>query len=60
MRQELETQRLRLRRWRPDDLDTLVRWGADASLMRHMGKLSFTDPTLGLTLLLHVRERDVA
>jgi RimJ/RimL family protein N-acetyltransferase len=42
MRDELETPRLRLRRWRAGDLDTLVRWHADPVLMRHMGKPSFT------------------
>jgi RimJ/RimL family protein N-acetyltransferase len=39
---ELETPRLRLRRWREADLDTLVRWQSDSALMRHMGKPSFT------------------
>jgi RimJ/RimL family protein N-acetyltransferase len=42
MRHELETPRLRLRRWRRDDLDALARWHADPNLMRHMHKLSFT------------------
>jgi RimJ/RimL family protein N-acetyltransferase len=42
MRNELETARLRLRRWRPDDLDTLTRWHMDPELMRHMHKLTFT------------------
>jgi RimJ/RimL family protein N-acetyltransferase len=42
MREELETERLRLRRWRPEDLDALTRWHNDAELMRHMHKLSFT------------------
>ena len=42
MRDELETPRLVLRRWRPDDLDTLARWHVDPELMRHMGKPSFT------------------
>ena len=41
MRDELETPRLRLRRWRPEDLDTLACWHADPVLMRHMGKPSF-------------------
>jgi RimJ/RimL family protein N-acetyltransferase len=41
MRDELETPRLRLRRWRPEDLETLARWHADPDLMRHMHKLSF-------------------
>jgi RimJ/RimL family protein N-acetyltransferase len=42
VRDELETPRLRLRRWRMDDLDTLTRWHTDPDLMRHMGKTSFT------------------
>jgi len=42
MRDELETPRLLLRRWRPDDLDALARWHVDPELMRHMGKPSFT------------------
>jgi RimJ/RimL family protein N-acetyltransferase len=41
VRDELETLRLRLRRWRPDDLDVLARWHVDLELMR-MGKPSFT------------------
>jgi RimJ/RimL family protein N-acetyltransferase len=41
-RNELETARLRLRRWRPDDLDALTRWHMDPELMRHMHKLTFT------------------
>jgi RimJ/RimL family protein N-acetyltransferase len=42
VRDELETPRLRLRRWRPDDLDTVAAWNANPELMRHMGQLSFT------------------
>jgi RimJ/RimL family protein N-acetyltransferase len=42
VREELETPRLRLRRWRPEDLDTLARWQNDPELMRHMGKPSFS------------------
>jgi RimJ/RimL family protein N-acetyltransferase len=42
VRHELETPRLRLRRWRSDDLDALARWHVDPNLMRHMHKLSFT------------------
>jgi RimJ/RimL family protein N-acetyltransferase len=42
VRQQLETPRLRLRRWRPEDLDILVRWQQDPDLMLHMGKSSFT------------------
>ena len=35
---ELETARLRLRRWRDDDLQVLARWNADPVVMRHMGR----------------------
>jgi len=35
---ELETARLRLRRWRDEDLPTLARWNADPVVMRHMGR----------------------
>jgi RimJ/RimL family protein N-acetyltransferase len=42
VRDELETARLRLRRWRADDLETLARWHVDPDLMRDMHKLSFT------------------
>lgn len=35
---ELETARLRLRRWRDDDLEVLARWNADPVVMRHMGR----------------------
>jgi RimJ/RimL family protein N-acetyltransferase len=42
IRNELETARLRLRRWRVEDLDTLARWHVDPELMRFMGKPSFT------------------
>jgi RimJ/RimL family protein N-acetyltransferase len=42
VRDELETPRLLLRRWRPEDVDTLARWHVDSELMRHMGKSSFT------------------
>jgi RimJ/RimL family protein N-acetyltransferase len=41
-RDELETPRLRLRRWRADDLETVVAWNQNPTLMQHMGKLSFT------------------
>ena len=34
----LETERLRLRRFRDDDLETLARWNADPHFMRHMGR----------------------
>lgn len=34
----LETERLRLRRFRDDDVDTLARWHADPAFMRHMGR----------------------
>jgi RimJ/RimL family protein N-acetyltransferase len=42
VRDELETARLRLRRWRPDDAEALFRWHTDPELMRHMHKLSFS------------------
>jgi RimJ/RimL family protein N-acetyltransferase len=42
VRDELETERLLLRRWRPDDLEALARWHVDPELMEHMGKRSFT------------------
>ena len=42
MRDELETARLRLRRFRPDDLGTLERWHTDDVLMRYMGRGAFT------------------
>jgi RimJ/RimL family protein N-acetyltransferase len=42
VREELETARLRVRRWRHDDLETLVAWNANPELMEHMGKLSFS------------------
>jgi RimJ/RimL family protein N-acetyltransferase len=42
VRSELETPRLRLRRFRPDDVETLLRWHNDPDLMRHMQKLSFS------------------
>jgi RimJ/RimL family protein N-acetyltransferase len=35
---EVETARLRLRRWRDDDLETIARWNADPFVMRHMGR----------------------
>jgi RimJ/RimL family protein N-acetyltransferase len=42
VRDALETPRLRLRRWRADDLETVVAWNQNPLLMQHMGKLSFT------------------
>jgi RimJ/RimL family protein N-acetyltransferase len=42
VRDELETPRLRLRRWRPEDLDVAAAWNANPRLMEHMGKPSFT------------------
>jgi RimJ/RimL family protein N-acetyltransferase len=39
---ELETERLRLRLWQDDDLDTLARWNADPFVMRHMGRAPMT------------------
>jgi RimJ/RimL family protein N-acetyltransferase len=38
----LETERLRLRRFREDDLDTLARWHADPRFMRYLGRPSLT------------------
>jgi RimJ/RimL family protein N-acetyltransferase len=35
---DLETKRLRLRRWRRDDVGTLARWNADPMIMTHMGR----------------------
>jgi RimJ/RimL family protein N-acetyltransferase len=34
---ELETSRLRLRHWRPDDLEALVGWYSNPEIMRHLG-----------------------
>jgi RimJ/RimL family protein N-acetyltransferase len=42
VRDELETERLRLRRWRPADVDVVTRWHNDPELMRHMHNLSST------------------
>jgi RimJ/RimL family protein N-acetyltransferase len=39
---EFETARLRLRRWRDEDLATLARWNADPVVMRHMGRAPMT------------------
>ena len=36
--QEFETERLRLRCWRPTDLEALVRWYSDPEVMRHLGQ----------------------
>ena len=35
---ELETERLRLRPLRDDDLDVLARWAADPRVMRYIGR----------------------
>jgi RimJ/RimL family protein N-acetyltransferase len=43
--EELETARLLLRRWRPEDLEALVRWHSDPALMRHMGRVSSREQT---------------
>jgi RimJ/RimL family protein N-acetyltransferase len=45
VREELETARLLLRRWRPEDLEALVRWHSDPALMRHMGRVSSREQT---------------
>jgi RimJ/RimL family protein N-acetyltransferase len=34
---EIETPRLRLRRWRRDDLEALARWHSNPAIMRHLG-----------------------
>jgi RimJ/RimL family protein N-acetyltransferase len=34
---EIETARLRLRRWRPDDLESLLRWYSNPEIIRHLG-----------------------
>jgi RimJ/RimL family protein N-acetyltransferase len=51
----LQTARLRLRRWRDDDLATLARWNADPVVMRHMGRALQQVPfeELGITLWVH-------
>lgn len=38
----LETERLRLRRFREDDLDALARWQTDPRFMEHMGRASMS------------------
>jgi RimJ/RimL family protein N-acetyltransferase len=43
--EELQTARLWLRRWRPEDLESLVRWHADPALMRHMGRVASREHT---------------
>jgi RimJ/RimL family protein N-acetyltransferase len=58
VREELETPRLLLRRWRPDDLDTLARWHVDPELMRHMGKPSFTREEMDADLRRFARHWD--
>ena len=55
MRNELETPRLLLRRWRSDDLDALAGWQVDPDLMRHMGKPSFTREETAAHLALYER-----
>jgi RimJ/RimL family protein N-acetyltransferase len=45
VREVLETARLRLRRWRAKDLETLAHWQSDAQLMSYMGKPSFREET---------------
>ena len=42
MRDQLETPRLLLRRWRPNDVDALGRWHVDPELVRYMSKPSFS------------------
>jgi RimJ/RimL family protein N-acetyltransferase len=57
VRDELESARLRLRRWRPEDRETLLRWHNNPDRMRHMHELSLNDGKLDLDLLLHVGDR---
>ena len=45
MREELETARLVLRRWRREDTEPLVRWHSDPTLMRHMGRVASRELT---------------
>lgn len=58
MREELETPRLRLRRWRPDDLEALARWQADPELMRHMGRDVYTREESEAALSRYLRHWD--
>lgn len=46
----LETARLRLRRWRDEDLPALARWNADPVVMRHMGRgpMTYEESTAAL------------
>jgi RimJ/RimL family protein N-acetyltransferase len=55
VRDELETPRLRLRRWRAADVDALVRWHNDPGLMRHMHKLTFTREEMEADLVRYER-----
>jgi hypothetical protein len=50
MRQELETARLRLRRWRPDDLETVAAW--NFAPWREVDEAVF-----GLRLIVHALDR---
>jgi RimJ/RimL family protein N-acetyltransferase len=45
----LQTERLRLRRWRDSDLPTMAAWSADPRFMRHMGRgpLSWDESVAG-------------
>ena len=54
----VETPRLRLRPWRDDDLDTLVRWHEDRELTRYLGPGPFTREALEAMLARHVRHWD--
>jgi RimJ/RimL family protein N-acetyltransferase len=47
---DLQTARLRLRRWRDEDLATLARWNADPVVMRHMGQAPMTLEESAVTL----------
>jgi RimJ/RimL family protein N-acetyltransferase len=55
---DLRTARLRLRRWRDDDLATLARWNADPLVMRHMGRGPMTLEESAVTLDRYQRHWD--
>jgi RimJ/RimL family protein N-acetyltransferase len=55
---ELETPRLRLRRWRDEDLATVARWNADPVVMRHMGRGPMTLEESGAALARYRRHWD--
>jgi RimJ/RimL family protein N-acetyltransferase len=51
----IETERLRLRRWRDSDLPMLARWNADARFMRHMGRGPLSSDESAAALLRYQR-----